>query len=70
MALLAPPELLGIHTNMPAAVPDDVAEALKLGEPAPAGLSANEKHAFDQLDQDLATPFTWLSRHQWLVGRN
>jgi pimeloyl-ACP methyl ester carboxylesterase len=50
MALLAPPELLGIHTNMPATVPDNIAEALKLGEPAPAGLSADEKHAFDQLD--------------------
>jgi pimeloyl-ACP methyl ester carboxylesterase len=50
MALLAPPELLGIHTNMPATVPDNIAEALKLGEPAPAGLSPDEKHAFDQLD--------------------
>jgi hypothetical protein len=56
MALLAPPELLGIHTNMPATVPDDVAEALKLDELAPANLSADEKHAFDQLAQDLATP--------------
>ena len=50
MALLAPPELLGIHTNMPATVPDNIAEALKLGEPAPAGLSPDEQHAFDQLD--------------------
>jgi len=50
MALLAPPELLGIHTNMPATVPDNIAEALKLGEPAPAGLLPDEKHAFDQLD--------------------
>ncbi|SAL61767.1 epoxide hydrolase [Caballeronia cordobensis] len=50
MALVAPPELIGIHTNMPATVPDDIANALKLGEPAPAGLSADEKHAFDQLD--------------------
>ena len=50
MSLLAPPELLGMHTNMPATVPDNIAEALKLGEPAPAGLSADEKHAFDQLD--------------------
>jgi pimeloyl-ACP methyl ester carboxylesterase len=50
MALLAPPELLGIHTNMPATVPDNIANALKFGEPAPAGLSADEKHAYDQLD--------------------
>ena len=50
MALQAPPELLGIHTNMPATVPDDVAKALQYGTPAPAGLSADEQHAFDQLD--------------------
>jgi pimeloyl-ACP methyl ester carboxylesterase len=50
MALLAPPELLGIHTNMPATVPDDVAQALKQGQPAPAGLMPDEQHAFDQLD--------------------
>jgi pimeloyl-ACP methyl ester carboxylesterase len=50
MALLTPPELLGIHTNMPATVPDDIAKALKFGDPAPAGLTPDEKHAFDQLD--------------------
>jgi pimeloyl-ACP methyl ester carboxylesterase len=49
MALLAPPELIGIHTNMPATVPDDVANTLPGGQP-PAGLSADEKHAWDQLD--------------------
>jgi len=50
MALLTPPGLLGMHTNMPATVPDNIAEALKQGEPAPAGLNPDEKHAYDQLD--------------------
>jgi pimeloyl-ACP methyl ester carboxylesterase len=50
MALQTPPGLLAIHTNMPATVPDDVAKALQFGEPPPAGLSGDEKHAWDQLD--------------------
>jgi pimeloyl-ACP methyl ester carboxylesterase len=50
MALQATPELIGIHTNMPATVPDDIAKALQSGEPPPSGLSADERRAWDQLD--------------------
>lgn len=49
MARQAPAGLLGIHVNMPATVPADVANALKNGEPAPAGLSVKEKAAFESL---------------------
>jgi pimeloyl-ACP methyl ester carboxylesterase len=49
MALLQPPGLIGIHTNMPATVPDDINAAALAGAPAPTGLSADEKHAYDQL---------------------
>ena len=50
LALLEPAGLIGIHTNMPATVPDDISAALAAGGAAPAGLSADEKHAYDQLD--------------------
>ena len=49
MALLKPAGLLGIHTNMPAAVPPEVSKALATGGPEPAGLSADEKKAYDIL---------------------
>src|SRR6184192_4811213 len=49
MALLGVPELIGIHTNMPATVPPDIDKAAFAGAPAPSGLSADEKHAYDQL---------------------
>jgi len=49
MALLGEPELIGIHTNMPATVPPDIDKAAFGGAPAPAGLSPDEKHAYDQL---------------------
>ena len=49
MGAQAPPELLGIHTNMPNVIPDDIDKAAFSGAPAPAGLSADEKLAYERL---------------------
>lgn len=49
MSLLGTPELIGIHTNMPATVPNEINSAAFAGAPAPSGLSDEEKHAYDQL---------------------
>ena len=51
MGLQAPAGLLGIHTNMPATVPADVDKALLTGQPAPSGLSAEERRAYQQLER-------------------
>jgi pimeloyl-ACP methyl ester carboxylesterase len=48
MGVLAPPELLGIHVNLPSAVPPEILKALGSGSP-PAGLSADERRAFERL---------------------
>jgi pimeloyl-ACP methyl ester carboxylesterase len=50
MALQAPTDVLGIHTNMPFAMPEEVANALHSGGPPPSGLSPDERQAYDQLD--------------------
>ncbi len=49
MARQAPAGLKGIHINLPATVPAEIAKALNDGGPAPAGLSAKERAAFEQL---------------------
>jgi pimeloyl-ACP methyl ester carboxylesterase len=49
MAVQAPPELVAIHTNMAATVPPEIDKAALAGAPAPAGLSADEASAYDQL---------------------
>jgi len=49
MGLLAPPELLAIHTNMPGVFPDEINNAAFSGAPAPSGLSADERLAYDRL---------------------
>jgi pimeloyl-ACP methyl ester carboxylesterase len=45
----APPELLGIHTNMPGILTPDIAKGILTGAPAPAGLSTEEKQVYDTL---------------------
>ena len=50
LGVQAPVELLGIHSNMPGTVPDDISKALSFHEPAPTGLSIEERTAWDQLD--------------------
>jgi len=49
MALQQPPGLLGIHTNMAATVPANISKALAFHEAPPADLTAEERHAWDQL---------------------
>jgi len=48
MGVLAPPELLGIHINLPSAVPAEILKALQSGSP-PSGLGADESRAYERL---------------------
>jgi pimeloyl-ACP methyl ester carboxylesterase len=50
MARQAVKGLLGIHINLPATVPTEIAAALAGGKPAPAELSEEERAAFTALD--------------------
>ena len=54
MGAEAPPELLGIHSNMPGTVPPEISMALAsnvlgAGDPPPSGLTADEQRAYDRL---------------------
>jgi pimeloyl-ACP methyl ester carboxylesterase len=49
MGAQAAPELLGMHSNMPGAVPPDISPVVQSGAPAPSGLSAEERRAYEQL---------------------
>ncbi|MFZ1999702.1 MAG: epoxide hydrolase family protein [Candidatus Sulfotelmatobacter sp.] len=55
MGVQAPPELIGIHVNMPGAVPNEIHTAASSGAPAPAGLSADEKIAYERLQSVFQT---------------
>ena len=49
LALLAPPELIAIHTNMPGTIPSEIVKALAAGSPPPTGLGTDEKRAYEQV---------------------
>jgi pimeloyl-ACP methyl ester carboxylesterase len=49
MGVQAPPELLGIHTNMPGAIPAEIDQASFVGAPSPSGLSVEERSTYEQL---------------------
>ena len=72
MGVQAPPELLGIHTNMPGIFPPDIDKAAATGAPAPSGLSADEKVAYERLQfvyqKGIAYGYQMGLRPQTLYG--
>ncbi|HTI94848.1 MAG TPA: epoxide hydrolase [Puia sp.] len=72
MALQAAPELLAIHTNMPGIFPVEIDQAAFSGAPAPSGLSADEKVAYERLQfvyqKGIAYGFQMGLRPQTLYG--
>jgi pimeloyl-ACP methyl ester carboxylesterase len=72
MGLLAPPELLAIHSNMPGIFPADIDQAAFSGAAAPSGLSADEKVAYERLQfvyqKGIAYGYQMGLRPQTLYG--
>ncbi|HEX2760314.1 MAG TPA: epoxide hydrolase, partial [Rhizomicrobium sp.] len=72
MGVQAAAELLGIHVNMPGAVPAELDQAAFTGAPLPDGLSPEEKRAFERLQlvysKGIAYGYQMGLRPQTLYG--
>jgi pimeloyl-ACP methyl ester carboxylesterase len=72
LGVLAPPELLGIHTNMPGIFPAEIDAAAFSGAPAPSGLADDEKVAYQRLQfvyqKGIAYGYQMGLRPQTLYG--
>jgi len=71
MATQGHPELIGLHTNLPSAIPPEINAAAAAGSPAPTGLSAEEKRAYETiaaLYKTIPTQVFMGSRPQTLYG--
>jgi pimeloyl-ACP methyl ester carboxylesterase len=71
MAVQAPPELLAIHETMAGVVPPALNAAAQAGDPVPAGLSGEEKHAYEMLAsfwKDVYYAFFMATRPQTLTA--
>ena len=69
MALLTPPGLVGIHTNMPATLPPEISKALAGTGPAPTGLTGDELQGLGAASTrsgstGLGTPRRWRTGHR------
>jgi pimeloyl-ACP methyl ester carboxylesterase len=71
MATQGHPELIGFHTNLPNAIPPEINQAAAAGSPAPTGLSAEEKRAYETvavLYKTIPTQLFMASHPQTLYG--